>query len=164
MSERTLHGQVALVTGGGKRIGRDIALTLARAGADVIVNYCQSREGAQETVREIAAMGVRAIALRADVSRPKQVATMFRAVEKRFGRLDLLVNNAGVFFPKTWDELEEKDFDLVLGANLKGPFFCAQAAARMMVPQGKGNIINISSLGDCRPGPLTCTIARPRPP
>jgi NAD(P)-dependent dehydrogenase (short-subunit alcohol dehydrogenase family) len=78
---------------------------------------------------------------------------MFRAIQKRFGRLDLLVNNAGIFFPKTWDELEEKDFDRVLGANLKGPFFCAQAAARMMMRQGRGNIINISSLGGLQAWP-----------
>jgi NAD(P)-dependent dehydrogenase (short-subunit alcohol dehydrogenase family) len=144
---------VALVTGGGKRIGRAIAMTLGGAGADVVVNYNQSREGAQATVREIATMGVRAVALRADVSRPKQVTAMFRSIEKRFGRLDLLVNNAGVFFPKTWDELEETDFDRVLGANLKGPFFCAQAAARMMMRQGQGNIVNISSLGGLQSWP-----------
>lgn len=151
--KNALHNQVALVTGGGKRIGREIALTVGRAGADVIVNYNQSREGAQATVREIAAMGVRAVALRADVTRPKQVTAMFAAVEKRFGRLDLLVNNAGIFFRRTWDELEEKDFDRVLGANLKGPFFCAQAAARMMMRQGGGNIINISSLGGLQSWP-----------
>ena len=153
MSKLILQGQVALVTGGGKRIGRAIALTLGRAGADVIVNYNQSRDGAMETVREIEAMGVRSVALRADVSRPKQVTAMFRSIEKKFGRLDVLVNNAGVFFPKTWDELEEKDFDDVLGANLKGPFFCAQAAARMMMRAGKGNIINISSLGGLQAWP-----------
>ena len=153
MSEQTLQDHVALVTGGGKRIGRAIALTLGRAGADVIVNYNQSREGAQATVQEIAALGVRAVALRADVSRPKQVAAMFRAIEKRFDRLDLLVNNAGVFFLRKWDELEEKDWDRVLGANLKGPFFCAQAAARIMMRQGRGNIINISSLGGLQAWP-----------
>jgi NAD(P)-dependent dehydrogenase (short-subunit alcohol dehydrogenase family) len=153
MSEAPLKDHTALVTGGGKRIGRAIALTLGRAGANVIVNYNQSREGAQATVREIEALGVRAEALRADVSRPKQVAAMFRAVERHFGRLDLLVNNAGVFFSRTWDQLEEKDFDRVLGANLKGPFFCAQAAARMMMRQGRGNIINISSLGGLQAWP-----------
>jgi NAD(P)-dependent dehydrogenase (short-subunit alcohol dehydrogenase family) len=153
MSEQPLRNRVALVTGGGKRIGRAIALTLGRAGADVIVNYHQSRQGAQATADEIAAMGVRAAALRADVSRPGQVAAMFRAIQKRLGRLDLLVNNAGVFFPKKWDELEEADFDRVLGANLKGPFFCAQAAARMMMRQGGGNIINISSLGGLQAWP-----------
>jgi 3-oxoacyl-[acyl-carrier protein] reductase len=153
MSERSLQGTVALVTGGGKRIGRAIALTLGRAGADVIVNYNHSRQDAAATVGEIGALGVRAVGLRADVSRPSQVARMFCVIEKRFGRLDLLVNNAGVFFPKTWDELEEKDFDRVLGANLKGPFFCAQAAARMMMRQNHGNIINISSLGGLQAWP-----------
>jgi NAD(P)-dependent dehydrogenase (short-subunit alcohol dehydrogenase family) len=153
MSGQPLRNQVALVTGGGKRIGRAIALALGRAGADVIVNYRQSRRGAQATADEIAAMGVRAAALRADVSRPPQVAAMFRAIQKRFGRLDLLVNNAGVFFPRKWDELQEEDFDRVLGSNLKGPFFCAQAAARMMMRQGGGNIINISSLGGLQAWP-----------
>jgi len=153
MSKQPLQSQVALVTGGGKRIGRALALTLGRAGADVIVNYNQSREGAQTTVQEIAAMGVSAVALRADVSRPKQVAAMFQAIEKRFGRLDLLVNNAGIFFARKWDELEEEDWDRVLGANLKAPFFCAQAAARIMMHQGQGNIINISSLGGLQAWP-----------
>ena len=78
---------------------------------------------------------------------------MFRAVQKRFGRLDLLVNNAGVFFPRKWDQLEENDWDRVLGVNLKGPFFCAQAAARMMMREGHGNIINISSLGGLQSWP-----------
>ena len=153
MNAKLLHNKVALVTGGGIRIGRAIALTLAGAGADVIVNYNHSRDAAQETVREIAGLGVHSVALRADVSRPAQVASMFRAIDKRFGRLDLLVNNAGVFFPRKWDELEERDFDRVLGANLKGPFFCAQAAARMMMRQGEGNIINISSLGGLQAWP-----------
>jgi NAD(P)-dependent dehydrogenase (short-subunit alcohol dehydrogenase family) len=153
MSEQPLQGQVALVTGGGKRIGRAIALTLAQAGADVAVNYRESREGAQATVREMAALGVRALAIRADVSRPRQVAAMFRAIERRFGRLDVLVNNAGTFFARNWDQLAEKDWDRVLGINLKGPFFCAQAAARLMLRQGGGNIINISSLGGLQAWP-----------
>jgi NAD(P)-dependent dehydrogenase (short-subunit alcohol dehydrogenase family) len=147
------HHQVALVTGGGKRMGRAIALTLARAGVDIIVNYHQSREGAEATVRAIAGLGVRALALRADVARPKQVAAMFRIVQKRFGRLDILVNNAGAFFAASWDKLTEKDWDRILGINLKGPFFCAQAAARIMLRQGRGNIINISSLGGLQAWP-----------
>ena len=153
MSELPLRNQVALVTGGGKRIGRAIAVALARAGADVVVNYHESRAGAQATVREMAVLGVRALAIRADVSRPRQVEAMFRTVEKRFGRLDLLVNNAGAFFRVTWDQLTEKDWDRMLGINLKAPFFCAQAAARMMLRQGRGNIINISSLGGLQAWP-----------
>ena len=153
MNEHPLANQVALVTGAGRRMGRVIALTLARAGASVAVNYSESRTGAAATTREIKAMGPAAIAVRADVSRPKQVQAMFRTVEKRFGRLDLLVNNAGVFFRAPWDRLSEEDWDRVLAVNLKGPFFCAQAAARLMMKQGHGKIINISSLGGLQAWP-----------
>jgi NAD(P)-dependent dehydrogenase (short-subunit alcohol dehydrogenase family) len=153
VTEHPLSKQIALVTGGGKRIGRAIVLALANAGADVIVNYNQSREGSQATAREAEALGVRAMVLHADVSRPKEVEAMFRSIEKRFGRLDILVNNAGTFFPMTWDKLSEQDWDRILGINLKGPFFCAQAAARMMMRQGRGNIINISSLGGLQAWP-----------
>jgi NAD(P)-dependent dehydrogenase (short-subunit alcohol dehydrogenase family) len=153
MNDCPLQGQVAVVTGAGRRMGRAIALTLARAGANVIVNYNESKEDAQVTVREIESLGGQAIAVRADVSRPKQVAAMFRAVEKRFGRLDLLVNNAGIFFPVKWDQLCEDDWDKVLGVNLKGAFFCAQAAARIMQRQGHGRIVIISSLGGLQAWP-----------
>ncbi len=153
MSNRPLQDQVALVTGAGKRMGQVIALTLARAGANLVVNYNESTEGAKATVREIESLGVKALAVRADVSRPKQVAAMFGAVEKRFGRLDLLVNNAGVFFPMAWDRLSEEDWDKVLGINLKGAFFCAQAAARVMQRQGHGRIVIISSLGGLQAWP-----------
>ena len=153
MNNRPLQDQVALVTGAGRRIGRVIALTLARAGANVIVNYNESKEGAQATVQEIARLGVRALAARADVSRPKQVTAMFRAVEKHFGRLDILANNAGIFFPVKWDKLSEDDWDRILGVNLKGAFFCAQAAARLMQRQGHGRIVIISSLGGLRAWP-----------
>ena len=134
-------------------MGRVIALTLARAGANLVVHYNESKEGAQASVREIERLGGLAIAVRADVSRPKQVAGLFRAVEKRFGRLDLLVNNAGIFFPAKWDQLSEDDWDKVLGTNLKGAFFCAQAAARVMQRQGHGRIVIISSLGGLQAWP-----------
>ena len=147
MNPQPLKNQVALVTGAGRRMGRVIALTLARAGSSVVVNYHESRAAAESTVREILALGAESTALRADVSKPAQVSAMFRAVEKRFGRLDLLVNNAGVFYPGKLDELTERDWDRILGINLKGPFFCAQAAAPLMRRQKSGRIINISSLG-----------------
>lgn len=153
MNNRPLQNQVALVTGAGKRIGRVIALTLARAGADLVVHYNESKEGARATAREIESLGSQAMAARADVSRPNQVAALFRAIEKRFGRLDLLVNNAGIFFPAKWDRLSEDDWDKVLGANLKGAFFCAQAAARIMQRQGGGRIVIISSLGGLQAWP-----------
>jgi 3-oxoacyl-[acyl-carrier protein] reductase len=152
-NKRPLRGQVALVTGAGRRIGKEIAITLGRAGAHVVVNYHRSRVEAQSTVRELAALGVQAAALPADVSRPRQVEAMFRTLEKRFGRLDLLVNNAGVFFPRAWDELTEKDWDHILGINLKGTFFCSQAAAHLMMRQKSGAIINVSSLGGLQAWP-----------
>jgi len=147
MTERPLVNQVALVTGAGRRIGRVIALTLARAGASVVINYDQSKTDAHATAREISGLGVESIAIRADISRPEQVRELFRAVEKQLGRLDVLVNNAAIFFPASWDRLGDKDWDRILGVNLKGTFFCAQAAARIMKGQKRGRIINISSLG-----------------
>ncbi len=153
MSDRPLQNQVALVTGAGRRIGRVIALAFGRAGAKVVVNYNQSRIGAEAIVRELSNLDVEAVALRADVSDPKQVRAMFRAVEKRFGRLDILVNNAAIFFPVKWDKLAEKDWDQILAINLKGTFFCAQSAARIMQRQKRGRIINISSLGGIQAWP-----------
>jgi NAD(P)-dependent dehydrogenase (short-subunit alcohol dehydrogenase family) len=147
MDTLPLRNQVALVTGGGRRIGRVIAVTLARAGARVVVNYHKSAREALATVRDIKAGGAEAVALRADVSNTRQVRAMFRAIERRFGRLDILVNNAGIFFPARWDKLTEHDWDRVLATNLKGPFFCAQAAARIMQRQKRGRIVNIASLG-----------------
>jgi NAD(P)-dependent dehydrogenase (short-subunit alcohol dehydrogenase family) len=147
MKKQPLQGQVAVVTGAGRRMGRSIAVTLARAGASVVVNYGRSRGAALETVREIRALGVDSLAIRADVSKPAEVRAMFRAVEWRFARLDILVNNAGIFFARKWDQLTEKDWDRILAVNLKGPFFCAQAAARLMMRRKRGTIVNISSLG-----------------
>jgi NAD(P)-dependent dehydrogenase (short-subunit alcohol dehydrogenase family) len=159
MNDRPLEKHVALVTGAGRRIGRAIALRLARAGASVVVNYNASKGQALATSREITALGVESVAIRADVSKPKQVLAMFDAAQRRFGRLDLLVNNAGIFFPKSWDKLREKDWERILRVNLTGTFYCAQAAARVMLSskagrrgQG-GHIINISSLGGLRAWP-----------
>jgi NAD(P)-dependent dehydrogenase (short-subunit alcohol dehydrogenase family) len=155
LENQPLRDQVALVTGAGQRIGRIIALALARAGADVVINYYQSHAAALATVGEIEALGVRSVALRADVSKPRQVTAMFRRLEARFGQLNLLVNNAGIFFPRSAEELSEQDWDRVLGVNLKGPFFCAQAAAPLIRRHsGKsGQIINISSLGGLQAWP-----------
>lgn len=149
----TLAGQAALVTGGGKRIGREIALALARGGADVAINYNTSKQAALKTAEEIKALGVRSAVLRADISKPAQVRALFGSVERRFGRLDILVNNAAIFFPRRWDDLAEKDWDRILDTNLKGTFFCAQAAAKIMKRAGGGCIINISSLGGLQAWP-----------
>jgi NAD(P)-dependent dehydrogenase (short-subunit alcohol dehydrogenase family) len=147
MAEKALVGRVALVTGAGKRIGRSIALRLANEGADVAVNYRTSRDEAEEVAAEIQRIGRRAIAVQGDVSRRDDVQKVFAAVEKEFGRLDILVNNAGKFFAAKFEDLTEEQWDDILNANLKSQFLCAQAAAPIMKRQGRGKIINLSSLG-----------------
>lgn len=147
MSGKALEGQVALVTGAAKRIGRSIALRLAADGADVVVNYANSKGEAEGVVREIKAVGRRAIAIQADVSRRESVESLFVAIDKEFGRLDILVNNAGTFFTARFEELTDEQWDGIMNGNLKSQFLCAQAAAPMMKRQGRGRIINLSSLG-----------------
>lgn len=147
MRATPLEGQVALVTGAAKRIGRSIALQLAEAGADVAVNYLSSKPEADEVVGEVERMGRKAVAVQGDVSRKADVQRIFAAVEKAFGRLDILVNNAGMFFAAKFEELTEEQWDRIMNANLKSQFLCSQAAAPVMRRQGRGCIVNISSLG-----------------
>jgi NAD(P)-dependent dehydrogenase (short-subunit alcohol dehydrogenase family) len=153
MAGKPLEGQVALVTGAGKRIGRSIALRLAAEGATVIVNYASSKAEAEAVAREIGAGGSRAVAIQADVTKRAEVEKMFAAVEKEFGRLDILVNNAGAFFEAKFEALTDEQWDGILDINLKSQFLCAQAAAPIMKRQGRGRIINISSLGGLLPWP-----------
>ncbi len=147
VGEAPLAGRVALVTGAGRRIGRSIALALAREGADVVVNFNRSRSEATETSREIAALGRRSLVARADVTKREEVVRMCDVAEREMGRLDILVNNAGMFFPARFEELTEEQWDSILNTNLKSQFLCAQAAAPLMKKQGAGRIVNISSLG-----------------
>ncbi len=153
MVELPFAGQVALVTGAAKRIGRSIALKLAGQGASVVVNFNHSQNETDALVREIQGLGRRALAVQADVARKAEVDRMFATVEREFGRLDILVNNAGVFFAAKFEELTEEQWDRVLGINLKAQFFCAQAAAPLMKRQGRGRIINLTSLGGILPWP-----------
>src|ERR1700691_5053827 len=111
VSQKQLEGQVALVTGAGKRIGRSIALRLAAEGAAVAVNYRTSKAEAESVVGEIGALGARAVAIQADVSLRAEVAKLFAAVEKEFGRLDILVNNAGEFFAAKFEDLTDEQWD-----------------------------------------------------
>jgi NAD(P)-dependent dehydrogenase (short-subunit alcohol dehydrogenase family) len=147
MTEKPLVGQVALVTGAAKRIGRSIALRLAAEGADVIVNYRTARTEAEGVVAEIRASGRRAITVQADVARRAEVAALFATAQEEFSRLDILVNNAGTFFPSNFEELTDDQWDGILDTNLKSQFLCAQVAAPIMKSQGGGRIINLSSLG-----------------
>jgi len=153
MEGKPLAGQVALVTGAAKRVGRSIALRLAAEGADVVINYESSKPEAQLLVEEIKASGRRAIAVQGDVSQRADVQKLFAATEAEFKRLDILVNNAGMFFAAEFEQLTEEQWDRILNTNLKSQFLCCQTAAPIMKRQGRGRIINISSLGGLLPWP-----------
>jgi len=141
-----LRGKIALVTGAQQGIGRGIALAFAREGADVAVNYLDDRVEAEKVMREVRATGQRAVLVQADVARPTDAQTMVAQVLSELGGLDVLVNNAGVYPRVPFLEMRETNWDLVLDVNLKGGFFCAQAAARAMVAAGRrGSIINMAS-------------------
>ncbi len=141
-----LRGKIALVTGAQQGIGRGIALAFAREGADVAVNYLDDRAAAEKVLREVHAAGRRAVLVQADVARPTDAQTMVAQVLSELGGLDVLVNNAGVYPRVPFLEMRETDWDLVLDVNLKGGFFCAQAAARAMVAAvRRGSIINMAS-------------------
>jgi 3-oxoacyl-[acyl-carrier protein] reductase len=143
---------VALVTGGGRGIGRAIALVLAQAGAAVAVNFRENREAADATVRDIERLGRRAVAIQADVSLSAEVARLLETVERALGPVDILINNAGVARPASIEELSEEEFDRTIRENLKSAFLCTQAALPGMRQRGFGRIVNISSGAARGPG------------
>lgn len=141
-----LTGKRALVTGAGKGIGRQIALTLAGYGADVLVNYSGSRDAAEDTAQQIRDMGRKAITFKADVSKKEEVGEMFRTMTEEFGGIDILVNNAGITRDNLSMRMTEEEYDQVLDINLKGTFFCMQLAAKQMMKARQGRIVSISSI------------------
>jgi NAD(P)-dependent dehydrogenase (short-subunit alcohol dehydrogenase family) len=143
-----LQSKVILVTGAAKRIGRDIALRLAREGARVAIHYNNSREEADRTAEECGAVGI----FQANLENVAEIRRMFDEVADRLGGLDGLVNNAARFTWKDPLEITEADWDFIHSVNLKATFFCCQNAARIMLQNGgPGRIVNISSLGGLRP-------------
>ncbi len=152
MSNETLT-RCALVTGGSRGIGRAVCLELARAGFAIAVNYAGNQQAAQETAEACQDLGVKAEIFAADVSRPEECARLFEEVLAAFGRVDVLVNNAGVTRDNLILRLSEEDFDKVLDTNLKGAFFCCKAAARPMMKQRFGRIINLTSVVGLRGNP-----------
>ena len=149
----SLQGRNALVTGGSRGIGRAICLELARQGAAVAVNYAGNEQAAQETVEACRALGVQAEAFQADVSDPAACESLIAQVKERFGRLDILVNNAGVTRDGLLMTAKPEDFDKVLDTNLKGAYFCMKAAAKVMMRQRYGRIVNLSSVVGLRGNP-----------
>lgn len=141
-----LTGKVAVVTGASRGIGREIARTLAAAGAAVIVNYNGSAQRAEDAVKEIEEKGGKAEAIQCDVSDFESAGKLMDRVIKSYGHIDILVNNAGITKDGLLMRMSEEDFDAVVRTNLKGAFNCMRHVARQMVKQKGGRIINISSV------------------
>ncbi len=154
MAEFDLRGKVAIVTGASSGIGRATALTLARNGAAVVVNYLNNEEGANEVVTEIQALRRNAFAVRADVTRLGDVSQLVLAALQNFGGLDILVNNAGGLIQRApIEECSESLWDAVMAVNVKSVFLCSQAVVPHLKRQQGGRIINISSLAAETGGP-----------
>ncbi|MAR06508.1 MAG: 3-oxoacyl-[acyl-carrier-protein] reductase [Cyanobium sp. NAT70] len=145
-SSASLTGQTALVTGGGRGIGRAIAFALAASGAEVVVNYSSSAEAAEEVVRLITEKGEKAYAVQANVSIEDEVDGLIKTVLERSGRLDVLVNNAGITRDGLLMRMKTSDWQAVINLNLTGVFLCSRAVARPMLKQKSGRIINITSV------------------
>ncbi len=142
----SLKGKLALVTGSGRGIGRAIALQLASEGADIIVNFFRRRESAEQTARDIEAMGVKTEVIRANVGDPSKVNEMFDTIASKFGHLDILINNAASGVGRAAMDVDVKAWDWTMDINAKAALFCAQRAVKLMEGRG-GKIVSISSLG-----------------
>ena len=148
-----LEGKVALVTGGAIRVGKAIALGLADAGADIVLNYRSSASAAMDTASEIVTRGRQALPVQADVAEGEQVQALVSAAISRFGRLDVLVNSASVWQRTPWSRLDEVAWDQSLDVDLKGAFLCSRAAADHLAANGDGAIVNIVDLSAFAPFP-----------
>ena len=141
-----LSGKVAVVTGAGRGIGRAIAIQFAELGAKVVVNYRNSITQVEELLTDIKNTGGEAFAVRADISREEEAKSLINATVEHYGRVDVLVNNAGITRDNLLMRMTEEEFDSVMNTNLKGTFFCLKHAAAVMLKQRSGRIINISSV------------------
>jgi 3-oxoacyl-[acyl-carrier protein] reductase len=143
---RSLRGQVAIVTGASRGIGRAIALELATQGAYIIVNYASSSRAAEALVEEVTSAGGQALALQADVSQAEQVDALFKSVMEKCDRIDILVNNAGITRDTLLLRMKLEDWQAVIDLNLTGVFLCTRAASKIMLKKRSGRIINITSV------------------
>jgi glucose 1-dehydrogenase len=150
----SLKGKVAVVTGGNSGIGKSIVLALAREGADLVIDYVAHPDATEDLVRQVESLGVRAIGVDADVSVVSDLSNLVDAAVRSFGRLDIMVNNAGIETRTSVLDTTEEQYELVLRVNLKSAFFATQLAAKQMIAQGEGGrIINISSIHEDWPMP-----------
>lgn len=142
--------KVALITGAAKRLGKEIAVTIAKQGYDIVLNYFTSKKSEVESVvNEIKQFGVSVYPVKADVSKVAEIKKMFKVVRNNFNSLDVLVNNASIFGPVDFFDIDEKIFDKFISTNLKSALFCSIEAAKLMTETNlkQGKIINIASLG-----------------
>jgi len=146
---KPLAGNVALITGAAKRLGRAAALALAEAGADIAVTFLSSVRDAERTVKDLEASGVRALAVRCDVTDPKSVRATVKEIVRRLGGLDILVNNAGFYETVSFEELTIEQWDATFATNVRGPFLVSEEALPHLRKRG-GRIINLRSLGGAR--------------
>lgn len=142
----SMQKQTALITGAGHGIGRAIALRLAKEGIHIVINYSSSEDEAAELAREAEAFGVETLLVKADISKEEEIEKLFEKALTISGRVDILVNNAGITRDNLLLRMSEEDFDRVMEINLKGSFLCMKKAARIMLKQRYGRIINISSV------------------
>ena len=145
-SSQRLSARVAIITGASRGIGRAVALALAAEGAKVVVNYASSSDAAQQVVTAITDAGGSAIALQADVSKLEQVDALFNETLEKFGRVDVLVNNAGITRDTLLVRMKPEDWQAVIDLNLTGVFLCTRAVSKLMLKQRSGRIINIASV------------------
>jgi len=149
-SEKPLAGKAALITGAARRLGRATALALAEAGADIAITFLHSAREAQHTVIDVGSLGVRAVALRCDVTDQKSVKSAIKEVVKELGGIDILVNNAANYETADFDKLTARQWDAIFASNTRGPFLVSQAALRFLRDR-RGKIVNMGSLGGLRP-------------
>lgn len=145
-NEQQLAGQVAVVTGASRGIGKAIALSLASEGAKLVINYARSSEAADAVVAEIEGMGGEAIALQADVSQEEQVDALVKATKEKFDRINILVNNAGITKDGLLLRMKPEAWNAVIDLNLTGVYLCTRAISKLMLKQRSGRIVNISSI------------------
>lgn len=141
-----LKGKCAVVTGAAKGIGKSIALKLASLGVNIVLNYRSSEDKAIETEKEILSLGVEVLRVKGDISKPSDVGNLIDSAKKKFGKIDIMVNNAGITKDTLLLRMKEEDFDSVINVNLKGVFNCLKAITPVMVKQKEGKIINLSSV------------------
>lgn len=154
-----LEGKKAIITGSSRGIGRSIALEFARQGADVVVNYAQSKDAAEEVAAEVQRLGRKALVVKASVNDRLAVQNLIKKTEQEFGTVDIIVNNAGLTKDVLLMMMSEEAWDSVLETNLKGLFYCCKEVMRTMIKQKSGSIVNIASLSGVSGRPGQCNYA-----